>query len=192
MDTLNIFPVNIFTFDWGGDLDDILERAILKQKSLGMKPSDVSQSDSNALRLFPELLDFIDDCLSQVKDCNNLQCDGLKVSSSWINRYVRYSVLPWHRHPMSAFSGTFFLNASGRLSFKDPILFRSNESIMPFSDDPKQYDVETKPGRLVIFPWWLEHGAINEDSVERWSLSFNSIPYGTINTNLSSATLEIK
>lgn len=219
MDTLDIFPVNIFTFDWDGDLDDILERCIINQKDLGgsfsaTESSDLSQSYPTALRLFPELKEFIDDCLSQVKDYHDLQCDGLKIASSWVNRYRNQGVLPWHLHPMSAFSGTFAVNDSGLLSFKDPVQFRMFESTMPLSNQAKQYDVPTKPGQCIIFPWWMEHGALNLEPVDRWSISFNSMPYGKVNMgsikpmqnnvpkdvleqfpdvpNLSSARLEIK
>jgi len=55
------------------------------------------------------------------------------------------------------------------------------ESTMPLCDDPKQIDIETKPGQLIIFPWWMEHGAINTDEVERWSISFNAMAHGNIN-----------
>tara|TARA_B100000131_G_C17893023_1_gene523148 strand:+ start:102 stop:761 length:660 start_codon:yes stop_codon:yes gene_type:complete len=219
MNTLELFPVKIFTFDWGGDLDDILERCIVNQKDLGgsfsaTEPRDVSQSNPDALRLFPDLKEFIDDSLSEVKKYHNLQCDSLKISSSWVNRYRNRAVLPWHLHPMSAFSGTFCINEAGMLSFKDPVQFRMFESTMPLCDDLKQYDVPTKAGQLIIFPWWMEHGALNMDPVDRWSISFNSMPHGHINMasikplqedvpqevldqlpyvpNLSSATLEIK
>ena len=219
MNTLEIFPVKIFTFDYDGDLNDILEKCIMGQKELGgsfsaTEPRDVSQSYPNALRLFPELSEFIHDCLDEVKEHHNLQCEALKICSSWVNRYRNRAVLPWHLHPMSAFSGTFAVNDAGLLSFKDPIQFRMFESTMPLCDDHKQYDVPTKPGKLVIFPWWMEHGAVNLDHVDRWSLSFNSMPSGRINMasikpmndnvpkevmdqlpyvpNLSSATLEIK
>ena len=210
MNTLEIFPTKIFTFDWDGDVHKILEKAIINQKDLGGSFAvngsqfyDVSQSDSNVLSLFPDLSEFIHDCLSEVKEYHNLECDGLKVTTSWINRYRTKSILPWHRHPMSAFSGVFFINDKGRLSFKDPVQFRLYESIMPLSGESKYSDVDTKPGTIVIFPWWLEHAALNEDPIERWSLSFNSMPYGSINTrpkegdmkyvpHLSSANIEIK
>ena len=219
MNTLEIFPVKIFTFDYDGDLNDILEKCIMSQKELGgsfsaTEPRDVSQSFPDALRLFPELSEFIHDCLDEVKEHHKLQCDGLRICSSWVNRYRNRAVLPWHLHPMSAFSGTFAVNDAGLLSFKDPIQFRMFESTMPLSDQAKQYDVPTKPGQLIIFPWWMEHGAVNLDYVDRWSISFNSMPYGSINMasikpmsdnvpkevtdqlpyvpNLSSATLEIK
>jgi hypothetical protein len=220
MNTLELFPVELFTFDWDGNLDDILERCILKQKYLGgsfssTEPSDLSQSYPDALpRLFPELSEFIHDCLSQVKSYHNLQCDDLKIASSWVNRYRNRAVLPWHLHPMSAFSGTFPINDSGLLSFKDPVHFRMFESTMPLSDQSKQIDIETKPGQLIIFPWWMEHGALNLDQTDRWSISFNAMANGNINMasikpmqdnvpqdvldqmpdvpNLSSATLEIK
>ena len=131
-----------------------------------------------------------------------------------INRYRNQGILPWHLHPMSAFSGTFAINDAGMLSFKDPVQFRMFESTIPLSNQAKQYDVPTKPGQCIIFPWWMEHGALNLEPVDRWSISFNSMPYGKVNMdsikpmqenvpedmmdefpdvpNLSSATLEIK
>ena len=187
MNTLELFPVKIFTFDWDGDVDDILERCIVNQKDLGgsfsaRESSDLSQSDPDALpKLFPDLSEFIHDSLDQVRDYHNLQCDELKISSSWVNRYRNHSILPWHLHPMSAFSGTFPINDAGLLSFKDPIHFRMFESTMPLCDDPKQIDIETKPGQLIIFPWWMEHGAANLDPADRWSISFNSMASGNIN-----------
>ena len=204
MNTLELFPLEVYTFDYDGDTDDLLERAIMSTRKLGGTFNDtridVSQSSPDALKLFPEIEKFIYDSLSEIKDRVKLQCEGLKITTSWINRYRESAILPWHRHPMSAYSGAFFLNDRGGLTFKDPIIFRSNESIMPFMDIEKTYNIDTEPGKLVIFPWWVEHGAsIREGNAERWTLSFNTMPYGSCNTKqygydsfLSSATLEIK
>ena len=54
--------------------------------------------------------------------------------------------------------------------------------------------VEPIKGRLIMFPWWLEHGSINDLDNERWSIAFNTLPHGKINyndgNNLSSVNLE--
>ena len=120
MNTLELFPLEVYTFDYDGDTDDLLERAIMSTRKLGGTFNDtridVSQSSPDALKLFPEIEKFIYDSLSEIKDRVKLQCEGLKITTSWVNRYRESAILPWHRHPMSAYSGAFFLNDRGGLT----------------------------------------------------------------------------
>tara|TARA_B100001175_G_C19296242_1_gene535962 strand:- start:55 stop:627 length:573 start_codon:yes stop_codon:yes gene_type:complete len=190
MHTLQLFPTHVYAWDWDGDTNIILEQVknIFKDK----KPVDVMQSHPNILNEIDVLSDFINQCLYDVKKQCRLQCEGLKITTSWVNKYQSSAKLQWHRHPMSAFSGVMFLNDCGSLSLADPVHFRSYESTIPFSNVEKNYELQSVPGRVIIFPWWMEHSAESNTSGERWSLAFNSMPYGTINSNLSSAILEVK
>ena len=213
MKTLDIFPTKIFAWDWDGDvnelLDDIKEKCDDRTKDSGKmkntRQMGVVQLDPYGWGDYPNILSkldtisgFIDECLEDVRQYYRLQCEGLRVTTSWVNKYKEGSGLQWHRHPMSAFSGSIFLNDVGVLSFADPVHFRSYESIIPFADQnqEKHYHLQAVPGRVIIFPQWMEHSANTNGDGERWSLAFNTMPYGNINHDegllLSSARLEVK
>lgn len=194
MNSLQVFPVDIFWWDWDGDINDILEVS----KSIHPNHNQIvsqSNNDIHKKQEYKKLFEFIEQCLGEVKNHYNFQCDYLKVTSSWINKYKETSTLNFHRHPMSAFSGVFFMTGGSPISFKDPIDFRTYQSTIPVSkNDCSYFNLEPIPGRVIIFPWWLEHGVMNF-SGERWSLAFNSMPGGKINSddhlNLSFADLEV-
>ena len=194
MNTLELFPTHVYAWDWNGDTGIILEQ--VKDIFKDEEPKDVMQSHPNILGEIDVLSNFINECLGEIKSQCQLQCEGLKVTTSWINKYQSSAKLQWHRHPMSAFSGVIFLNDCGILSLEDPVDFRNYESTIPFSNTQKVFDLQSIPGRVIIFPWWMKHTAESNIDGERWSLAFNSMPYGTINSNykpaLSSAILEVK
>ena len=96
---------------------------------------------------------------------------------------------------MSAYSGVFYLTGGSPLCFRQPNPLQVHKSTIPISDiNRDMYMVEPIKGRLIMFPWWLEHGSINDLDNERWSIAFNTLPYGKINyndgNNLSSVNLE--
>ena len=102
------------------------------------------------------------------------------ISSCWAVVNGKYGSNTVHNHPNSLLSGVYYLQASnncGALSFRDP---RSVAVMMaPPVTEMTAWTFRTvayqpKPGRMLIFPSWLDHGvAPNLADEERVALSFN-------------------
>lgn len=186
-----IFPVEIFSWKWDGDMEDILYKA-KKLKQFGPSVPDLQNNEE-----FEELFKFFHKCLGEIKDFYDLQCDELRIVTAWMNKYVTNTGQDYHQHPMSAFSGCFYLTDGTPTSFKDPITVRQYESIIPISrkNADRYKDLPAAKGNLIIFPYWLEHGLWNNSPKDRWSLAFNSLPNGRINTDnncVSSAAWDLR
>ena len=191
MNIQQIFPVEIFSWKWDGDMEDILYKA-KKLKQFGPSVPDLQNNEE-----FEELFKFFHKCLGEIKDFYNLQCDELRIVTAWMNKYVTNTGQDYHQHPMSAFSGCFYLTDGTPTSFKDPIAVRQYESTIPISrkNADRYKDLPAAKGNLIIFPYWLEHGLWNNSPKDRWSLAFNSLPNGRINTDnncVSSAAWDLR
>lgn len=105
------------------------------------------------------------------------------IETFWVNVNARYAYNALHDHPRSDLSGVYYVRSddnSGRLRFRDP---RGAKRMNPWpvaSDgdrDMRHWDrVNYKPipGRLIMFPSWLEHDVEpNLSEAERISISFN-------------------
>ena len=186
-----IFPVELFWWKWDGDMEDILYKA-KKLKQNGSSAPDLQNNEE-----FEELFKFFHKCLGEIKDFYDLQCDELRIVTAWMNKYVTNTGQDYHQHSMSAFSGCFYLTDGTPTSFKDPIAVRQYESIIPISrkNADRYKDLPAAKGNLIIFPYWLEHGLWNNSPKDRWSLAFNSLPNGRINTDnncVSSAAWDLR
>lgn len=115
---------------------------------------------------------------------------GLKSAAGHdnIRSAVRYGFNREHNHPGVLWSGVYYVQApanSGRLVIREPR--RESTMIQPrFRDDqPRKKEVwgevyyEPVPGRIIIFPGWLEHAVEPNLSTrkgtagERISIAFN-------------------
>ena len=186
MNNLKIFPVDIFWWDYSGPIN------------FKMNQDNPFQSSNDILKLpeHQEVKNFISECLDEVKIFYSLKCEQLEITTSWINSYSPEEGLNFHTHPLSSFSGVLFLSDGDPIIFKDPIFSRSNNSTIPLSSLENCYfSLEAIKNRLIIFPWWLEHG-VSGVSDYRYSLSFNSMPVGKVNydddLNLSSSEIFYK
>lgn len=193
---MEIFPTHIFHADWEGDTEAILQHT--KDLFEIDRGDNVDQTDPDLYTNpnFKDLFDFLDGCLQEIHEGFRFKCDGFKITTAWANKYAPFTANQFHRHPMSAWSGVFFLTDGAPFAMRDPIVYRSHPSTMPLSEvDQPYYTLPPVPGRVVIFPHWLEHGAINDIDQERYSIAFNSMPYGKVNfndsRNLSSAILSV-
>ena len=188
-----IFPVELFWWKWDGDMEDILYKAKkLKQGNFGQSVPDLHNNEE-----FEELFKFFHKCLGEVKNFYDLQCDELRIVSAWMNKYVTNTGQDFHQHPMSAFSGCFYLTDGAPITFKDPISVRQNETTIPIGRQnvDRRADFPAVKGNLMIFPHWLEHGLWNGLPEDRWSLAFNSLPNGRINCDsncVSSAAWDLR
>ena len=107
----------------------------------------------------------------------------LAIETFWINANAKYAYNALHEHPQSILSGVYYVQAgekSGRLQFRDP---RAAKRMSPWpvdsaeQSDQRHWDrvsYQPVPGRLILFPSWLEHDVeANLSSSERISISFN-------------------
>ncbi len=112
------------------------------------------------------------------------------IDNMWANISPRYGFNREHNHPGVLWSGVYYVQAPancGRLVIREPR--RESTMIQPrFRDDqPRKKEVwgevyyEPVPGRIIIFPGWLEHAVEPNLSTrkgtagERISIAFNLI-----------------
>jgi len=102
------------------------------------------------------------------------------MNALFANINPKHSFHPEHLHPYSHISGVFYVKSdanSPAIGFKDPRIARW---MMPPAADGKRPEnsfhakLAPEPGKLFLFPSWLEHGvAQNQSDRERISMSFN-------------------
>ncbi len=108
--------------------------------------------------------------------------DGkLEMTSCWVNVMPPMAHHSFHLHPLSAISGTFYLQVprgSGSLKLEDP------RSGLLMGSPPKKanakkahqpiFEIKPKEGHVVLFESWLRHEVPANTSEEpRVSISFN-------------------
>lgn len=102
------------------------------------------------------------------------------MNAFFANINPKHSFHPEHLHPYSHISGVFYVKSdanSPAIGFKDP---RPGRWMMPPAADGTRPEnsfhakLAPEPGKLFLFPSWLEHGvAQNQSDRERISMSFN-------------------
>ena len=105
-----------------------------------------------------------------------------KINDIWININSKDHSNEWHVHPMSAFSGAFYLTET-----TCPIVFRHpyTDITLYYWDTPYieefnevnsgEMSIEPSPNKLIIFPAWLSHKVLpNKENKDRISFSFNT------------------
>lgn len=102
------------------------------------------------------------------------------MNALFANINPKHSFHAEHMHPYSHISGVFYVKSdanSPAIGFKDPRMARW---MMPPAADGQRPEnsfhakLAPEPGKLFLFPSWLEHGvAQNQSDRERISMSFN-------------------
>jgi uncharacterized protein (TIGR02466 family) len=111
----------------------------------------------------------------------DLKGGRLEMTTFWINIMGKFSHHSFHIHPLSAVSGTFYLQVpkgAGSITFEDPRLDALMASPPRKSDSKIQnknhVHLKPKPGGLVLFESWLRHQVpANASDTDRISVSFN-------------------
>ena len=205
IDLYELFPTTIYIFKMENDeiCNDVFsflnEYKFFKEEKTWEE--EVLQTDNN-LHLLNEtktLMSFFESCLFSIKNMNDLQTEKIKITLCWANKSTHNSKHQNHYHPNSLYSGIFYVTSGGaKTIFYDPVNYRNEAMIKVFgsSTEPKPNTVEIIPekGTLVIFPSWFRHSTENHDSDEcRWSVSFNTLPYGKTNSqpNVSLASMNL-
>lgn len=205
LDLYELFPTTIYSFD----IEDqtITENALNFLNSYHLSKNnktweeEVLQTDNNLhlLSETQELITFFDLCLSSIKNINQLQTDKIKITLCWGNKSTRNSKHQNHYHPNSLYSGIFYLTSGGaKTVFYDPVNYRNEAMIKVFGNNinpnPNKAEIIPEKGKLVIFPSWFRHSTENhEEDSTRWSISFNTLPYGKTNSqpNVSLSSMNL-
>ena len=138
---------------------------------------------------FDEVNCFFDKCLEEVKKDLNLDCEYLKVVSSWANKTEKGGHHHWHYHQNSWASGVLYLTESDsstvfwtKNSWSD-IAGDSRISVCGEKSPQLNDEYKTSVGDLIIFPSNVFHMVNTHNLNEpRYTISFNSFPCGKIGT----------
>jgi uncharacterized protein (TIGR02466 family) len=121
--------------------------------------------------------------------CNLLKNDlgfkknrNVELSNYWVNINEKHNFNMPHSHYLSFFSAVYYVKVpknSGKISFKNPIP-AYEYTIQPDMIEnythfnAGQWEVQPEEGQLLIFPAWLEHCVLpNESDEQRVSIAFN-------------------
>ena len=117
MEQIDILPQSIFKFECDQKL---LKNTLETLKGEEYRREGVHTHKSKqtvSVRLdkeerYSEIYDWFHQCLEEVRLKFELECDKIKISSSWGNRTGGHSIHGAHSHPNSFISGIFYLTDS--------------------------------------------------------------------------------
>jgi uncharacterized protein (TIGR02466 family) len=200
MEKLSLFPVDFFVFK-NPNIDN---QALIPhmESHAGAMRSSTTLSSMRNLHDKPEMAElflWIQQCLNEIKSQQKYDCDQFQITSSWFNRALPQAGMSqnYHRHSMSFFSGIYYLTEGAATIFEDPIIHRTQAQleVLRHEHSPFEY-VAPEPGKLVIFPSWVYHTSLpHRDNYDRYIISFNTMPTGSVNYNLATdsvANIELK
>ena len=140
---------------------------------------------------YEKLILWFKECLSDYQHNLNLDCENLDITICWANKFPKNAMgsIAKHTHRMSYLSAVYYLTPGAPTCFEDPVIQRTNNSLDVHNNRPRTACFEAQPGKLLIFPSWLEHYSMEHKAMfDRWTISFNTMPTGKINlkSNVSS------
>jgi uncharacterized protein (TIGR02466 family) len=106
--------------------------------------------------------------------------EHVTLGRAWVNRLERGARIDRHHHAAALVSGVYYLDAPATgtsLRFLDPRAPHVRDPHLahatPFNQRAVVYPV--RPGRLLLFPGWLEHGMAtpHDDDAPRLSVAFD-------------------
>ena len=98
-----------------------------------------------------------------------------KIMQSWVTQTLKGEHAHVHSHGSCDLSGAYYIQTNeqdGNIFFKSPNKLTGNSWM--FEHLPELASYKPQVGKLLLFPSWLEHGVLeNQTDHERISLSFN-------------------
>lgn len=155
-------------------------------------PAQPSQTVNNKLHMCPELNSFfnwIDEVLEDCRRTFRWEAERLGVNLAWCNKADSAGQHQVHVHPNSFLSGVYYLSDnSSPTIFEDP-RYQTRSGLMLVSHAQpmmsKAWAAPSDKGTLVLFPSWLPHFTEPDPNIPggeyRYTLSFNSMPFGVSN-----------
>jgi len=187
-----VFPIHFYEFV---NLD-IVDRcmSLLMENDLKMTywQNQLRQTSNFRLNSNEEwnfLVEWIENCLDEIKEYEELRIDGhIRVSSMWGN------VSPpnaggnhtLHRHANSYYSGIFYLTEGSSTVFYDPVYARSLTSLEIPKKTPDDIITNTPtPGTMIVFPGYIQHSSEPHLLKNyRVNIAWDSYPHGYIDQSL--------
>lgn len=112
-----------------------------------------------------------DPVIPQLKEKN------FKIMNSWINIAEKGIKHDYHSHPGYTIAGVYYYRVSdkqGGLCFNNPNLMIYNAGFPEGRTSPQSIEMVPKDGDIVLFPAWLQHSTVeNQSDEERISIAFN-------------------
>jgi uncharacterized protein (TIGR02466 family) len=187
MNKISLFPTLIFQHDFSQDPEFQLLKDICKQQKTaphtlvsGAESSYINENGHGRLldnMLLKGIRSRIQDAVNQYTQ--ELGLEPAVITNSWFNKLSQGHRVERHRHECSVVSGALYLHAdagSVPLRLHNPINhLRMFEHIAQTTRENEQwFEFPCVTGMLVIFPSWLEHDTLPNQTDSRITLSFNS------------------
>jgi uncharacterized protein (TIGR02466 family) len=105
----------------------------------------------------------------------------LEMTTCWVNIMRENCTHPFHLHPLSTISGTYYVEAprgAGCLKIEDPriasFMTSPPRAARARLENQRFHEFQPQPGQLILFESWLKHEVPqNRSKKERISVSFN-------------------
>tara|TARA_B100001057_G_scaffold32377_1_gene29395 strand:- start:69 stop:659 length:591 start_codon:yes stop_codon:yes gene_type:complete len=189
-------PQSIYYFNSGVDilsstLQNLKEDEWLNESNITQQTKDIFLHKNIK---YSKLYTWINKCLREVHQDLEYESDGLKITISWGNRISLGANFHQHSHSNSIISGVYYLNdTSTPTDFAIEDMWYNN--IVDLSGNSRRMVCESfcgKSGDLIIFPSSITHRVDTHQSIEsRYTISFNSFPYGKIGGRKSMMNLTV-
>jgi uncharacterized protein (TIGR02466 family) len=191
MDTIQLFPTSIALLDFSDDPDlPLLNRIIEQSKTddhylvIGAKSS---YATDKPLLNNPLLHGIKSRITAAANDfANTLGLHEIQMSNSWFNIMTKGQYVTQHRHELSVVSGAFYTHAEEgacSLIFHNPLgglrMYEVSRETNELNGN-HYFMPPPRAGQLVLFPGWLEHSTMPNDTDRRVVVSFNTC-YKTAN-----------
>lgn len=194
MKKIDLFPIEFFEFN----TDSIDNKKLIELLSNEPTQQHSALSSLENLHIKTEynfLFNWIDQCLEELRQERQYDCDKLSLTSSWCNKYPAYegsTHLP-HKHSMSWYSGIYYATPGAPTLFDDPVPQRTSAAIEVIRNGWQPLEpVWAEAGKLILFPSYVPHSTVtHEEAYDRWTVAFNVLPSGKINYNSARDSIAI-
>jgi uncharacterized protein (TIGR02466 family) len=195
----NIFPIKLYEYNLkdlslnSNILDKLPNEKFIDNGNDRLPPQLRSYQTDHYLHKddsYTSLYSWFTECINDFASNEQLDCDNLEITTSWANKYPAYtqSHQVSHSHRMSYISAVYYLTPGAPTCFNDPLIQRTNNSLEVHNNNSRSVLVEAQPGKLILFPSWLMHSSHpHQDQFDRWTISFNTMPQGQINSKSNSS-----
>tara|TARA_R100000908_G_scaffold42060_1_gene19580 strand:- start:32 stop:643 length:612 start_codon:yes stop_codon:yes gene_type:complete len=200
-ETIPLFshPINIFNLNFNTQQSEKIQE-IINSTEYRLNDSGNAFISKNLKVLEYPKLNFLKDEFSKALNEFNEKIMGyeknnLKITTSWFTKCEPGQQSHRHNHKNSLYSGVYYNNVDDY----SKILFynndwRGNNYQLKINDynfyNSDTWSIEPKSGSLIIFPSYLSHKIIKNNSTKtRYSLAFNCIPrppYGDADSSVRS------
>ena len=168
------------------DLFSILEKYKQQEESKDFISNNQKLLDEPIFKhLKNKILEYSKEYVSEL----GIPFEDLQISTSWA--YVAYSNNVegnFHDHANSLVSGVFYLTKGGDLGFESSFYKNLNFKTLPTSISQAKkhkFQIKIKEKLLVLFPSYLFHAIMTNDTDCRISIPFNIIPKGEFGIDAS-------